>query len=337
MKLFSMDILARKKIILIFVIAILIPLLVLSYMGYNTFTERQESTKKLLESNLWISGQAALSLFEEQLLELEKQILTSENFHLIINKDSSFSNEFQKFERFGRLFLLNVNYNMIFPKTGIGEELEFSSQIRYSNKDFEVNFTKAESFEFSKRNYSKAVQHYNRCRSFAQTKQEQSLALEGIGRSYLAAANYRKAEETYRSLKKDYSHIHNKAGHPYGIIVALQLFEISKRLKKESDGIKSLLQVYEKMKKGEWSLNLSSYKFFISEIESILKDGFDKIDSIEIREQYNLIKKVKAPYLDNLIFAEFLMQSVIPKIKETILISGSVFTNESKRFLSNSE
>jgi hypothetical protein len=56
MKIFTKGILARRKIVFIFLLAILLPSLVVGYLSFSTFAERRESVRRLLESNLWISG-----------------------------------------------------------------------------------------------------------------------------------------------------------------------------------------------------------------------------------------------------------------------------------------
>ncbi len=80
MKIFNHRILSHKRIIFIFLLAIFIPSLIAAYLSLSTFPKRREAVKKLLESNLWISGEAALKSIEGTLLEYEQKALKSENF-----------------------------------------------------------------------------------------------------------------------------------------------------------------------------------------------------------------------------------------------------------------
>ena len=75
MKLFTNIIFTQRKIIYIFLFAIFLPLLIICYLSLNTFLNRREAVKKLLESNLWISGEAGLKSIEGKLLEYEKKVL----------------------------------------------------------------------------------------------------------------------------------------------------------------------------------------------------------------------------------------------------------------------
>jgi len=72
-KIFTDRIFTRRKIIYIFLLAIFLPLLIICYLSLSTFSKRREAIKKLLESNLWISGEAALKSVEGALLEQEQK------------------------------------------------------------------------------------------------------------------------------------------------------------------------------------------------------------------------------------------------------------------------
>jgi uncharacterized membrane protein YvbJ len=55
----GMRIFRHRKIILIFLLAIFLPLIIVGYLSLRTFSKRREVVKNLLESNLWISGESA--------------------------------------------------------------------------------------------------------------------------------------------------------------------------------------------------------------------------------------------------------------------------------------
>ncbi|MFC2083602.1 ATP-binding protein [Bacteroidota bacterium] len=336
MKLFFKEILARKKIIIIFFIAIVLPLLVVVYFGFDTFTDRQESTKKLIESNLWVSSEAALNIFENKLLEQEKQFLNIENFLSIFN-DAPSNDSLQSIKQFGNLFLLDNNFNIVYPRTGIGKISSLPDKRKTLNSRYENIFSKAELFEFAQRNYSKAIEYYEQCLQIAQSKQHEAFALEGKGRALLSLKNYIKAEEVYQSLSKEYSHLLNKAKHPYGIIASMQLYEIRKKLNKKAEDLKDLLEIYEKIRNGNWLLDIPTFNFFNLEIESMLNNGLDRNDYNEITTLYRSIKENNSPYSDALHFVEYLKQAILPKIKEDVLISRYQTLSETMRFLSYSD
>ncbi len=75
MKIFTQGILARRKMVLIFILAILLPSLIVGYLSLATFAKRREAVKRALESNLWVSGEAALKSIEDVLLDYERDVL----------------------------------------------------------------------------------------------------------------------------------------------------------------------------------------------------------------------------------------------------------------------
>ena len=298
MKILNHRILTHRKIIVIFFLAIFLPSLIVGYLSLNTFSKRREAVKKLLESNLWISGETGLKSVEGALLEHEKKALKSENFiRLIQSKKAD-----QTF--FGQFFLLDANYKIIFPKTGSENALEIQWEKEMPNSQFAQFFKRAEFSEFSQKNYTRAAELYKECTLSAPSKQHRAIAFEGLGRCLLSSKKYDEANKVYNELSKNYGQFQNKAGHPYGIIAAFQLYEIAKENKEEENSHRILLDLYEKIREGTWLINISTYDFYIAEIESIIGK-----------------QNKQSPYRQTLIFTDFLEKNTIPKIKEKLSMS----------------
>ena len=118
MKIFTNKIFTHRKIIIIFLLAIFIPSLIAAYLSLSTFPKRREAVKKLLESNLWISGEAALKSVEGALLEYEQEALRSENFIRLIQSQRENLNNFISLrfseDSVGRLFLLDADFKIVY-------------------------------------------------------------------------------------------------------------------------------------------------------------------------------------------------------------------------------
>jgi len=298
MKILNHRILTHRKIIVIFFLAIFLPSLIVGYLSLNTFSKRREAVKKLLESNLWISGETGLKSVEGALLEHEKKALKSENFiRLIQSKKAD-----QAF--FGQFFLLDANYKIIFPKTGSENALEIQWEKEMPNSQFAQFFKRAEFSEFSQKNYTRAAELYKECTLSAPSKQHRAIAFEGLGRCLLSSKKYDEANKVYNELSKNYGQFQNKAGHPYGIIAAFQLYEIAKENKEEENSHRILHDLHKKIREGTWLINISTYDFYIAEIESIIGK-----------------QNKQSPYRQTLIFTDFLEKNTIPKIKEKLSMS----------------
>jgi signal transduction histidine kinase len=313
---------AKRKIIFIFLIAILLPSLFVGYLSFQTLTSKRDAIKKALESNLWVSGTAAIKSTEDSLFRLEDDILDPKRFDRFsqsINSSRWLSEYFGTAELMGgKYFLLDSRLRIIFPKTIGRTELDYFSNGSSTESSFDKAFRRAEQLEFSQGNYSRAAQLYRQCVSSAPSKQQKLFALEGQGRCLLFQNKYTEAGKIYSEIYEKFSKFHNRAGHPYGIVAALQIYEIERNRQQEEKGLKILLGAYEKAKKGFWIFNLATYDFFILEIESILgrrtKDG----SFPDIKKSFQELQREKDLHSEALVFVDFLHQNVVPELDRKV-------------------
>jgi signal transduction histidine kinase len=330
MKLFAEGILARKKIVLIFFLAILLPALVVGYMSLSAFSKRREAVRRLLESSLWISGESALRSVEAALLEREKEALKAENFARLSGPESpglpsdrpasggaAYSAHFP-----GTPFLLDGEYRIVFPMTG-SERLSISSTEEIApESEFFKAFQRAETYEFSQKNFVRAAQAYRESSARAPSDREKAMALEATGRCLISAGNLNEAFKIYGELGEKYGRIQDQAGHFFGLTAAFQIHEIEKHRKREEAGLRALLDVYQNIKDGNWPVSLPEYDFFTSEIQSLIEIGLQAGGAPEIDKAYRALKDRPSPYLEALLFSEFLRRDVVPKIQERMGVSS---------------
>lgn len=330
MKIFSRGILVRKKIILIFFLAILVPSLIVGYLSLSTLVTRREAVEKILKSNLWNSGEAALKSLEAKLIEHEKKVLKAENFISLIQNYSNFS--IDSIQNKGQAFLLNDNYQIIIPRTGVDDVLTFQQKKSQLNNNLSQDFKNAEAFEFNEKNYKQAGELYKQCSVSGSSDIDRAMALEGLGRCLLSLKEYKEAKRVYGDIVTKYGILRNKAGHPYGIVAAFQLSELEQLLGNEDLSLQILFDLYKKIRNGDWLLGSSVYNFFIADIELILNEKLTN-KFTEIQKNYQTQRRSEAPYNQALLFADFLKNEVIPRIKEKSSNSKIVEENSSERFL----
>ncbi len=325
MKIFTQEILARRKIVFIFLLAILLPSLVVGYLSLSTFAKRREAVKQILESNLWISGEAALKSIEGVLLEHENEALKPDHFRHIIQSNEmsqgSSDKSFYPKNAAGDLFLLDENYQIIIPKTGREQASILSLDKNAQDSEFVQTLKRAESLEFSQKDYSRAADAYQKCASVAPYNQHKALALEGLSRCLFSSKKFDEAHSIYNELSTKYGQLQNKAGHPYGVLASFQMYEIERHQKKEKKSLEILLDLYEKIRNGTWLVNLPVYDFFTSEIESILDEKCRGGQFPQIQESYKALQKQPSSYLESLLFTDFLKREAVPKIKEKITLT----------------
>ena len=341
MKLFTHRIYTHRRIIFIFLLAILLPSLIAAYLSLSTLPKRREAVRNLLESNLWISGEAALNSVERALLELEQKALRSDNFlHLTGPKRGDQRNFIRSGfseDSLGRLFLLNSDLEIVIPETSDESTAEIQFEIETLNNRFTQSFSRAENLEFLQKDYILAGELYRKCTSYTSSKQAVAFAFEGLGRCMLSSERFNEAEKVYYELSENYGQFLNKAGHPYGIIAAFQLSEIASKKNEEENSIGILLSLYKKIREGIWPVNHSVYDFYITEIESILNMRLINNKFPEIQRSYNEVQKQPSPYEQTLLFKDFLERNVIPEIKEKLSLSRSENEASQERFPGTAE
>ena len=167
MKILNRETVAHRKIIFIFVLAIFLPSLIVGYLSLSTFSKRREAVKKLLESNLWISGEAALKSIEGVLLDHERKALESENFIRLIHPKKADKTFFSSFvlstDIAGHLFMLDTDFKIIFPKTENENALPFQFERDLPDSQFARSFQRAEFLEFSQKKFTQALELYKEC------------------------------------------------------------------------------------------------------------------------------------------------------------------------------
>jgi signal transduction histidine kinase len=339
MKAFTKKILTHRKIIFIFLLAILLPSLTVGYLSLSTFSKRRETVKKFLESNLLISGEAALKQIEEDLLDYEQTILKAKSFLSVIQpqpKSQPFFRSIALSKKFtGRFFLLNSTLHIIFPRTGrVKKQLSPQPENGQPGKTFVKQFEKAEHYEFSQQNYNRAAEFYRACLKTAQSIQLRARALEALGRTLFLANRYHEAQKTYRELYNKYKRLVNQAGHPYGIISTFQIVGINHHLNKDDVALKLLLDLYKEIREGIWALDFSSFEFFISEIESTLDKYLSKKKLPEFYKSYQELKKHPSSYSQALLFVDFLKRKAIPAISQRLELTRRSREVQIERFLS---
>ncbi len=295
MKLFS-TVLRRKRGVILFIAAFMLPLFFVVVVSIDTFTKRKKTTHNLLESNLWFSGRSALDQLETQLIGLETKWLNAEYFRSILKGDS-----LKLIDTNPDIFLIDQDFQIIYPETGEDKKLDLLTYNRGWNSDYKKYMGKAETAELTQRNYSDAAKNYQLSLTLAKTTHQEALAIEGLARSNKAGRNYPQAIRQYQLLRNKYSQIENLGSHPFGISAPLQLYTIGTLIGEEVFGLDSMLITYQMIKEGQWLISSSSYFFFKAEYEAILEIKIGSEDS-----KYEKILK----------FNQFLSGYVIPAIKE---------------------
>lgn len=309
----------KRKIIFIFLFAIFLPTVIVGFLSLGTFTQRREAVKKLLESNRWIAGETAVNSLENGLLEYEKKGLNPENYARLLPspKPDSVTSQMNG-EASGNFFLLDADFNILCPATGKNFETVNQMAKEKPASSFAKDFQRAESMEFSLKDYNKAAELYRGCIAQATTNKQRALLLERRGRCLLQARNLEEASVVYKELGRDYGELLNKAGHPYGLIAAFQLCEVAKIQKGEEPFLKIILSLYRQIREGRWLVNSAVYDFYTAEMEAILNAQLREGRFPGVQKNYTETLGQESSYRRKLQFSDFLQRTVIPVMREKL-------------------
>jgi signal transduction histidine kinase len=327
MKFFFSKTWIRRKVIVTFLLAILVPLLLVGYLSLNAFSKRREAFKQFIESQAWISGETAVKYIEKALQEYEDSVLSPENFfplstlnkrHSELDKSSLLSKE--------KIFVLDADFRIVFPRAGSADVPFVRWEQVLADSPLASFLQRAEYLEFSQEKLTQAAELYQRCILSAPIKQLKAFALERYARCLYAMKKYDEASRAYERMMNEFGQFKNRAGHPYALIAALQLYDMARREQVERNHLEKLIDVLERLRNGEWDLNESTFDYYSQEIKSILERKINKEKYHELYKHFNDILEKPSLYLKEMEFKKLLEEKAIPILKESVILAQ--YSNE---------
>ena len=311
----------RSKIRFVFVAAILLPSLVVGYLSWSTVAKRREALKRIVESQLWTSGERAVRAIESSLQEHESDVLSAERFLLSEESGRPRAIPPGPTESGERAFLLDPEFRVLFPRAG-GDEPPYALwEQGLAGSAFVELFERAEYWAFVRKDYERAADLYRRCRPLTEVPRLQAFAWEALGRCLFFSEKNGEAATVYTELSERYGRLKNRSGHPYGPLAALQLHEISRRQGRAEASLEGLVRTYEMLEAGIWRLNRSIHDLYAEEIARALQEEFSNGKRPDLRKTFESLQSGSSAYLEELAFASMVEVSVVPIIKEKIAYS----------------
>lgn len=313
---------ARRKIRIIFVLGILCPALVAGFLSWNAVAKRREALKRIIESQLWVSGERAVRSIETSLQDHENEVLSADRFlYLSGTSNGSPASSPGPAMAGERLFLLDPDFRVIFPRVGGDEPPYLRWKQDLSGSPFVNLFERAEYWGSVRKDHDRAAGFYRRSRALTEDPRLQAFAWEGYGRCLFFLNRDDEAASVYGELFERYGKLKNRSGHPYGPLAALQLHEISARQGHPETSLGTLVRALEMLEEGTWQVSRSTHDFYVEEITRALRNAFSDGTHPDLQRSYEAVRTKSSTYLEELKFATMVEESAVPIIKERITYS----------------
>ncbi|GEM_PF-644618 len=324
----------RKRIVTIFVIAVLFPCLYLGYLGLKSIKQEKQWQQQLVRENLERSLSLTIdqieSAFDDQIRALLRQL--SPPSKLATDYISSLRKLKTQSSLVHEVFLLDKDFKLLFPKTFRNienAEIKNLSTLRFQENE---HLRAGDLLEVLGK-LDDALNEYQKSFSSGLSESVKAALLSRIARCQFKKRDYESARRTYQRIINEDNNQFYGEGMPYVLVAHLQLLEIAETKNLSVDVNRQLLDFYKmivehsnKLEKAQYSFCLDQIQLRLQRQQQFLSQSQQAaLDSIVNFEKENESEKV---------FRDFLQKNILPEIKQEINLkwnSNSRFNNSDGR------
>ncbi|MDP2885355.1 MAG: ATP-binding protein [Ignavibacteria bacterium] len=306
----------QKRVVTIFIVAVLIPCVFLGYLGLKSIKQEKQWQQQLVVENLKRSLSLAVdhieSSLDDQIRASFRQL--SPPRQLTASHSTSLRNFGTQSSLVQGVFFLDNNVRVVFPKTFRdvdADEMKGQSTLRLQES---ANLRAGDLFEVQGK-LDEALTEYQRGFSSRLSKPLQAAFLSRIARCQFKKTEYGNARKTYqRIIDEDHNQFYGE-GMPYVLVARLQLLEMAEKNGSSLATGNELLEFYRMLVVQFDKCERAQYGFFLNQVKSRLE-----------RQQHSLSPSLQAT-LDSMVrlekevedeqgFRDFLQTNVLPGIKQ---------------------
>jgi signal transduction histidine kinase len=259
-----------RRALLPYLLAIVVPTLVLLYLGVQTVRRQREAIGSLSLSNLRLSGQRLAADLERETAQLAEAALHDpEVARLPLPAGGHFTPEaaarirsgfdrIQARHRIARHFFLLQGNAVRFPlvRTPPPQPLRAaSSQDSSETQRFAELFSEAEDQELRRQRPDLALEGYSQSYQLAVSGPWKAQALERVARCLQKTHQEGRAQEAYRTLVERYGNLYDPFFRPYALVAAFELK--TPRL---------LPEMQRELLRGQWELSAEQADYFLQRL-----------------------------------------------------------------------
>lgn len=308
----------QKRVVTIFVIAVLFPCVFLGYLGLKSIKQEKQWQQQLLLENLKRSLSLAVDHIESALddqvrasfrqLSPPRQLTASH-----ITSLRTFSTQSSLVQG---VFFLDNNLRVVFPKTFRdvdADEMRDRGTLRLQESE---HLRAGDLFEVQGK-LDEALTEYQRGFSSKLSKPLQDAFLSRIARCQFKKTDYGNARRTYqRIIDEDHNQFYGE-GMPYVLVAHLQLLEIAEKIGSSSATGNELLDFYRMLVERSDKLEHAQYSFCLDHVKSRLQRQQQFLSQSQ-RAALDSIATLEKEIGNEQRFRELLQAMIVQKIRQDI-------------------
>jgi len=326
----------RKRIIIYYVLAIVLPCLILGILAFRGIKNDQALVEREQRRNLLEAGQQIIQETDAYLLSIESsfaEIIDSvANPRKTIFRDPLLKRFSTQHPGVAGIFFLSSTGTTTLLNNGmlyVPDDLLKVTDVTDSQATQDI-LEKGWRYEYREHNYPKALEYYQNILKNVTGKQSGGEILNAIARIQKKLKLNDKALETYDLLWNDYPQVLIRKKIPLGAVALLEKSLLYLEKKDTLSALETVRLLVSQMQKPMWELGYSHYANFLSKIDEIISRSEDSRDE-ETGRWLQRIQSVK----DSLSMSEQHTEYLLSFLKHSDLISGSTTpgleTNSSRK------
>lgn len=309
----------RKRVVTIFVIAVLFPCLYLGYLGLKSIKQEKQWQQQLVRENLDRSLSLTIdqieSSFDDQIRASLRQLSPPSKLNF------DYINSLRKLKTQSSLvhdvFLLDKELRLIFPKIFRNEErAEIKNTIKLQLQENEY-FRAGGLLEVIGK-LDEALNEYQKGFSSKSTESVKVALLSRIARCQFKKGDYENARKTYqRIIVEDNNQFYGEEM-PYVLVAHLQLLEMAETKKIRLDVSSQLLGFYKMLVENSDKLEVAQYSFCLDRIQSRLNRQKLFLSQAQQSALVSIMMFEKENESEQ-VLRGFLQTKILPEIKQEII------------------
>ncbi|MBI2618897.1 MAG: hypothetical protein HYW57_02340 [Ignavibacteriales bacterium] len=304
---------ARRRLVVIFLIAVMLPSLFLSYLGLKSIEQEKLWQQQLVLQNLTNSLSLAIDRIETNVenqlrtffasLPLDPTTLTPEYLY-------SLQRQFDHNSPVEQIFLLDKSFELVFPRTFRVHHKPLVHDKRRLGVETRKYFQAGESFE-TRGEYDAAIAAYQKGMTTKLSSQDRSILLIRIARCEFKKGDFPSARQTYQQiLNEDRQRFYGEEI-PYSVVAYAQLVAISEGLDSPPTRVRLLSDFQEVLLRNFHKLDRSQFEYYRDLVKTKLSAIVDKFQQVSARNLRKL-QTLETQLEDELSQSLLLQSHVIP-------------------------